>query len=220
MARKKQEIMVLFPDLFQGTKRLNDAQFGMLVRALYQYRFEGTEYAGEDASVAMAFDFAKPQIDRYKETCEINRKNKTGKETPLCDDEVQRNATESHEMQQNTPQIKNQNQNYNQNHNQNQNQCQNHIQIQNQNQGAAPGEDLEEREGMIPDENTENLKNPSVMEISKYCREAGLDNISVSEFCSHYILNDWKDQNGQPIRDWKALARSWDAHRGLYHPDG
>ena len=49
---------------------------------------------------------------------------------------------------------------------------------------------------------------PSCADIDVYCDEMGLD-MDVTTFWSHFYINDWCDQDGNPIRDWKALARSW-----------
>lgn len=218
MARKKQDVIVLFPDLFAGTKRLTDAQFGVLMRALFAYRYENTEYTGEDVSVAMAFDFAKPQIDRYIEVCNTNRKNRNS----LNDDEVQRNATEFQEIQGNDPQIKTQNQIQVQNQVQNQSHTQNEIQNQNHNHNqdhthppvSPPSDqgDMGEELGETYDEDIKNGKYPNYFDVMEFCREQGLNDMDRNAFYCHYYINGWKDQNGDPVRDWKALARSWNTH--------
>ena len=38
MARKKQETLVLFPEVLQITRKFTDAQFGALIRAVFSYR--------------------------------------------------------------------------------------------------------------------------------------------------------------------------------------
>lgn len=213
MARKKQDVIVLFPDLFVGTKRLTDAQFGVLMRALFAYRYENTEYTGEDVTVAMAFDFAKPQIDRYIEVCNTNRKNRNS----LNDDEVQRNATELQEIQGNDPQIKTQNQIQVQNQSHTQNEIQNHNHNQNQDHThnhppvSPPSDqgDMGEEMGETYDEQIQSVSYPSYIELSRYCRAEGLKNVNPADFLCHYVSKRWTDQQGRPIKDWKALARSW-----------
>ena len=54
------------------------------------------------------------------------------------------------------------------------------------------------------------IKEPSCTDIVLFCEEAGLKNIDAMQFWSHYYLCKWKDKDGRPIKDWKALARSWD----------
>lgn len=75
MARKRQETLVLFKDVLNITEKFSDAQFGALMRAAFDYRFEGEGYQGEDALVELAFRMLEAQIDRYREACETNTKN-------------------------------------------------------------------------------------------------------------------------------------------------
>ena len=67
--------MVLFPDVLEVTQKFTDSQFGQLIRAVFAYRFSGSEYTGEDFAVDVAFRMLKGQIDRYFDVCEINREN-------------------------------------------------------------------------------------------------------------------------------------------------
>ena len=75
MARKRQETLVLFKDVLNITEKFSDAQFGALMRAAFDYRFEEEGYQGEDALVELAFRMLEAQIDRYREACETNTKN-------------------------------------------------------------------------------------------------------------------------------------------------
>ena len=224
MARKKQDVMVVFPDLFAGTQRLTDTQFGILMRALFDYRYENKVYSGEDAVVAMAFDFAKPQIDRYVDVCNANRKNRIARNG----NEVQRNATKCNEMEGNDPQIKNQNQI------QSQNQCQNQSQIQNENENQIETENENQHHNQNPiqspqsppseagglemgleetyDDDTNIIPYPEFMELSKYCREQGLNHIVPVEFYCHFKAKDWKDSDGNPIKDWRGMLKVWDSY--------
>jgi hypothetical protein len=68
----KQETLTLFPELEKATRRLTDEQFGILMRALWAYRFHGVAYSGDDAAIDIAFQFGASMIDRSEET-KINR---------------------------------------------------------------------------------------------------------------------------------------------------
>lgn len=137
MARKRQETLVLFKDVLNITEKFSDAQFGALMRAAFDYRFEGEGYQGEDALVELAFRMLEAQIDRYREACETNTKN-AQREEPMCPaaqevpetipqeapgescaNEGERNAAESSEMQPNAP--------HNHTHNYNHTQTYNHA---------------------------------------------------------------------------------------------
>ena len=118
MARKKQETLVLFPELVSITRKFTDEQFGILMRAAFSYRFTGEVYGGEDMAIEVAFQTVANQIDRYTEFCEKqsnNAKNTQDKpeeasciqEQPSaakCSQTEPEDAEES-KMQQNTPPI-------------------------------------------------------------------------------------------------------------------
>ncbi len=81
MAKKHHDALVLFPDIMTGTRDFTDSQFGSLMRAIFRYRFEGTETELDDPMVSVAFGFIKSQLERYNEICEINRINRSKRTT-------------------------------------------------------------------------------------------------------------------------------------------
>ncbi len=60
----KQETLTLFPEVEIVTRKMTDAQFGSLIRAVMAYRFRGEAYAGDDIAVDIAFQFISSQVDR------------------------------------------------------------------------------------------------------------------------------------------------------------
>ena len=72
---------------------------------------------------------------------------------------------------------------------------------------AAITEDLDKDASTI-------MKEPTCGEVCLYCQEAGLTNIMGTQFWAHYYSQKWKDKDGRPIKDWKALARSWNDSAG------
>lgn len=68
-ARKKQETLVLFPEVMAITRKFSDEQFGVLMRAAFSYRFGGDAYSGDDVAVDVAFQAVASQIDRYAAFC-------------------------------------------------------------------------------------------------------------------------------------------------------
>ena len=118
MARKKQETLVLFPELVSITRKFTDEQFGILMRAAFSYRFTGEVYGGEDMAIEVAFQTVANQIDRYTEFCEKQSNNaKNTQDNPeeasciqeqpsaaKCSQTEPEDAEES-KMQQNTPPI-------------------------------------------------------------------------------------------------------------------
>lgn len=84
MARKKQETLVLFPEVIPITRKFSDEQFGILMRAAFSYRFAGEVYSGDDVAVDVAFQAVASQIDRYQEFCNTlsnNAKYSNGKQS-------------------------------------------------------------------------------------------------------------------------------------------
>lgn len=52
---------------------------------------------------------------------------------------------------------------------------------------------------------------PDFMRILHYCQENHLEDVSITDFWSYYLTNGWKDARGDPIQDWTAVLRQWDA---------
>lgn len=98
MARKKQETLVLFPEVIRITQKFSDAQFGALIRSVFSYRFAGEVYSGEDMAIDVAFETIASQIDRLREYSEINAKNAAASKAEQWEGE-------SGEMQGNHPPI-------------------------------------------------------------------------------------------------------------------
>lgn len=75
---------MLFPEVMAITRKFSDAQFGVLMRAAFSYRFGGDVYSGDDAAVDVAFQAVASQIDRYQEFCNTlsnNAKCSNGKQS-------------------------------------------------------------------------------------------------------------------------------------------
>lgn len=60
----KQETLTLFPEIEVVTKKMTDAQFGELMRAVMAYRWRGEAYSGDDIAIDIAFQFLSNQVDR------------------------------------------------------------------------------------------------------------------------------------------------------------
>ena len=210
MARRKQDTLVLFPDVYMSTEKLTDAQFGALMRAAFGYRFYGEVYDGDDFAVELMFGVLKTQLDRYREVCATNKANKTGEFNDEADvleeesvqgttecNEIQRNATECNEMQRNTPHTHTHNHNHTRTHNHN------HIHNHNQDHTHTPN--------LHVDKNG----NPTVVAIDAYCQEQRITHVSPTDFWSYHYQRGWEDENGKHIEDWKSLLHIWEAQKML-----
>lgn len=208
MARRKQETLVLFPDVYMSAEKLTDAQFGALMRAAFGYRFYGEVYSGDDFAVELMFGVLKTQLDRYREVCATNKVNKIGEfndesnilveESPQgtteCN-EIQRNATECNEMQRNTPHTHTHNHNHNHSHSHTHNHNQDHNHTHNP--------------------QVDKNGNPTVAAIDAYCEEQGFNHVSPVDFWSYYFQRGWEDDQGKPIENWKALLHTWNEQKKI-----
>lgn len=97
-ARKKQETLVLFPEVLSITRKFSDEQFGTLMRAVFSYRFDGEVYSGNDAAIDVAFQTVANQIDRYQEFCDTLSRNAKG-------NKVQQGTAKCSKIQQSAPPI-------------------------------------------------------------------------------------------------------------------
>lgn len=95
----KQETLTLFPELEQTTRRLTDEQFGILMRAVWAYRFRGEVYSGDDAAIDIAFQFVASQVDRSEET----KSNRSKAANARWD--AEKNASECKQMQSDASQM-------------------------------------------------------------------------------------------------------------------
>ena len=179
MARKKQETLVLFPEVLQITRKFTDAQFGTLIRAVFSYRFGGEEYSGDDMAIDVAFQAIANQVDRLKEYSEINAKNAAGSES-------KQGVAECSEMQENHPPI-----------------LSNPIQsvpIQ-----SDPVEDTGAQSATPPARTR--FSPPSVQEIEDYCTEKGFL-LDAERFVDYYASIGWR-VGKNPMKDWRAAVRTW-----------
>ena len=179
MARKKQETLVLFPEVLQITRKFTDAQFGALIRAVFSYRFGGEEYSGDDMAIDVAFQAIANQVDRLKEYSEINAKNAAGSES-------KQGGAECSEMQENhRPILSNPIQS---------------VPIQ-----SDPVEDTGAQSAKPPAHTR--FSPPSVQEIEDYCTEKGFL-LDAERFVDYYASIGWR-VGKNPMKDCRAAVRTW-----------
>lgn len=179
MARKKQETLVLFPEVLQITRKFTDAQFGALIRAVFSYRFGGEEYSGDDMAIDVAFQAIANQVDRLKEYSEINAKNAAGSES-------KQGGAECSEMQENHPPILS-------------------NPIQSVPTQSDPVEDTGAQSAKPPAHTR--FSPPSVQEIEEYCTEKGFL-LDAERFVDYYASIGWR-VGKNPMKDWRAAVRTW-----------
>lgn len=197
MARKKQETLTLFPDIFEVTRKMSDEQFGVLMRAVGAYKFSGEVYSGDDIAVDIAFRTVSGQIDRYAEACEINRNNISSKggEKPNAE-ESQRNPTEYTEMKKNDTETKR------------------NAEESQRNPPPYPypspyPSPIRGREADKPPTRPR-FTPPSVEEVRAYCQEYNYTAVDPDRFVDFYQSKGWK-VGKEPMKDWKAAVRGWNS---------
>jgi len=181
--RKKQEKLVLFPEVYTNAVKMTDAQFGVLMRAVFAYRFEGRIYEGDDLAIDVSFRTVAGQIDRYAEICETNSNNAKGEEEDGTTEssEIQGNAAESPKGQQNAPPIP--------------------TPIPDPSPNSSKGNTAEKppsRHRFTP---------PTVEEVIAYCTEKGYT-VDPQRFVNYYTSVGWR-VGKNPMKDWKAAVRTW-----------
>ena len=203
MARKKQETLVLFPEVAETTKKMTDAQFGALMRAVFAYRFTGEIYDGDDLAVDIVFGMVAGQVDRYREVCETNRNNA---KTENMTAEVQPSEAKCSEIQRNDPPIP----------------SPSPIPypipspVPSPNPIPSPVPDPEPIPYPVPNNGSEAAEPPTptrfvppkVSEVREYCRQSGYTGVDPERFVNFYQSKGWKIGR-DPMKDWKAAVRGW-----------
>ena len=87
----------------------------------------------------------------------------------------------------------------------------------NPNPNPNPNSNSKERGGAAP------FTRPTVEEIRAYCRERE-NAVDPQRFFDYYEANGWVQGKGKPIKDWKAMVRTWEGRETTrtngptYHP--
>ena len=177
--------MIIYASYADKFKILSDEQFGRLMRLMFQYQIEGKVPMIEDATVSLAFDVVKFDLDRnnekYEEICEKRRI--AGKAGGLAkannSKQMIANASKS---KQNVASVAD-----NDNDNDNDNDTDNDISIKSKAKRFTP---------------------PTLDEVKNYCKERN-NNVDAERFIDFYASKGWKVGN-QPMKDWKACVRTWE----------
>lgn len=202
----KRDYFPLFMRYRESFAGLTEEQVGRIILAAIDYAADGKTPRLSPVE-NMAFAFIRGDIDRaaraYEERCEKNRR---AAEQRWGTDE---NAYER--MQADTNDTK-------QTNNQSSNQTNNipagdNARARTRGSGKQSGKRLTvggpDAAGTGTTHRDEPVP-PTVDDINAYCREAGLVHVDPRRFFDNYAVSGWM-RNGEPIRDWKALCRKWDA---------
>jgi hypothetical protein len=197
VARKKQETLVLFPEVLAVTRKFTDEQFGALMRAAFSYRLNGEVYSGEDLAVDVAFQVVANQIDRYQEYCDTlsdnARSSKVQQKSAKCSksqqsaaegSKVQQRVAKDSEWEQSDPPILSDPYPY---------------------PYPILSNPVESEDDAPPHTH---FSPPSIEEVADYCNQMGYSDISPDRFVSYHQSVSWM-KGRTPITNWKAAVDSW-----------
>lgn len=186
---KKQDNLTLFPEVMGATKKLSDAQFGVLMRAAFKYRFDGARYEGDDPAVDIAFEFVSSQIDRFQEVCESKAKAARDRWAKGKGEDTDANSTdECTEKQKEKGDAPIQS-----------NPIQSYPFPSNNVSGDIKSDKPPKRSRFSP---------PTKEEVQRYCTEQGYS-VNPDRFVSYYKSNGWM-VGKNPMQDWKATVDNWE----------
>lgn len=201
MARKKQDTLVLFPEVMDITRKFSDEKFGILMRAVFSYRFSGEEYQGDDPAIEVAFLSIAGQIDRYVGYCETLSRNarssKVQQKPAKGGADGHQEANEPSMSKSKSMSCPNPFPDLDINSSEKPNLLQNEIRCSFQ--AASP---------QLATTTTTDLSIPSSLEeVRAYVEDQGLA-MDAGRFFDYYTAKGWM-LGSNPVKDWKALARNW-----------
>lgn len=171
---------------------LEDADVGKLFRAALAYAEDGTA-PSIDASLLPTFIGIRYDIDSaaksYEEKCEANRANANKR---WDSERMRTDATASERMRMDANDA---------------NTIQGNTIQDNIRERDARAHTREGNEIQTGGEGGNGFAAPDAEAVRQYCEEAGIA-VNADRFVEHYGSLGWM-KGGQPIRDWKALARKW-----------
>lgn len=196
---KKQETLTLFPEVLVATRKLTNEQFGILMRAVFEYRFSGTEYSSDDPAIDTAFQFVASQIDRYRDICVTKAKAARDRWEALRAEEIDAKGTDEctsiQKVQSDAP-----------------------IHSSHLQSFPVPSDSKESMADKPP--SRKRFIPPTVDEVKEYCMEKGYA-VDPQRFVDYYTSNGWK-VGKNPMKDWKAAVRTWNgkeqSHNGKAEP--
>jgi hypothetical protein len=199
----KRDYFPLFLRYRESFTGLTDEQVGRIIRAAIDYATDGKTPRLSPVE-AMAFAFIRGDIDRaaqaYEERCEKNRR---AAEQRWGTDENGSSGADANAYERMQADANDAKQTNKQSSNQSNNIPSGGVPRARTRGGRNSG-----RSGQAADGN--GAVPPTMDEINAYCDEAGLVHMDRQKFRNHYAASGWM-RGGEPIRDWKALARIWDA---------
>ena len=175
----------LFVDCLEKYQKLNDTEFGRLVRAALRYKATGAE-PDDLGREALLWDGMRLDIDRDNESYNavVSARSEAGKKGAKTRWQTKNGNGKNSKCH--LPYGKN---------------------------GQDKEEDKEkDKEEDKDKESRRRFTPPSTDEVSEYCRQRGND-VDPERFVDFYEAKGWRVGN-QPMKDWKAAVRTWERRDG------
>lgn len=195
MASKKS--FVLYMDYKERFSKLNNAQFGELMRMVFDYEM-GIEPVTDDVMVDISFDVIRYDLDKnrakYEEIIEKRREagKSKGKQTEANDSKCKQMIANANTSKQETPVSDSDSVSVSVNDSDSDSVTQSMCVKKEKNK-------KEKRKRFTP---------PTLEEVMDYAFEKGIT-INAEDFIDYYSSQGWKLSNGNQMKDWQAAARRW-----------
>lgn len=203
---KKRRYIMLFGDTGTAVNELSDDAAGRLLKAILRYadNQDTVELPGEEKFVyrMLLAQFARDD-EAYQRKSEYNRRFRESQKEPADDAEVQKSTQKYEEVQKSTDKYT---------------EVQKSIQYKEEDKEKDKDHDKEKEKDKDEDNDKESVSSragalkptftpPTPDEVAAYCKEANLA-IDPVRFCDYNASRGWVT-GGQPMVDWKPVARMW-----------
>lgn len=189
---------VLYMDYKEKFSKLNNAQFGELMRMVFDYEM-GIEPVTDDVMVDISFDVIRYDLDKnrakYEEIVEKRREagKSKGKQTEASDSKCKQMQANANTSKQKTPDSDSDSVN-------------DSVSV-NDNDSDSVTQTMSVKKEKSKKEKRKRFSPPTPEEVMDYAFEKGLS-IDAEKFCDYYESNGWK-VGRNPMKDWRAAVRNW-----------
>lgn len=180
---------VLYKDYQERFSGLSDAQFGQLMRMVFDYELTG-EVETEDPAVEIAFDVIRYDLDRNRAKYEeiVDKRREAGRSKSK---QEEANASKCQQVIANdsiTPPDS----------------------VSDSDSVSVSVSDNYASESVkgVQGGKRERFQPPTKEDIQDYCAQKELT-VDADRFIDYYSAQGWKLSNGNAMRDWRAAVRNW-----------
>lgn len=200
---------VLYMDYKEKFSKLNNAQFGELMRMVFDYEM-GIEPVTDDVMVDISFDVIRYDLDKnrakYEEIVEKRREagKSKGKQTEASDSKRKQMQASANTSKQKTPDSDSVSDSDSDSDS---------VSV---NDSDSVTQTMSVKKEKNKKEKRKRFTPPTLEEVMDYAFEKGIT-INAEDFIDYYSSQGWKLSNGNPMKDWQAAARRW-AKRDMDKP--